>query len=667
MIKGLLGALLLAASGTASATLQSGQTFIAHRDELANAGMEWTIANHLTTKEQCKAERQDKVAKADAKKKAVKKCVNPFGARMSVTGFYGESTNKTDLAYLFGMGTTGAIKVTAGNPIILNSSYLPDLAATATAMDTTLYNVEIHHTPNSDGSSLAASAGTNGAGDPDTAQDRVPMYGTLNFAPKRQVYGAHLGWTQSLDSLLKGLEFTVRAPIVQVRTSMKATTTGAHASSIPAEDGKSGQGLLDYFGGNLTTDIATYIHVSQKALTQDKIDNTFGTVTGLADVELGVNYKFDCAKMKAVTFGVGALVQIPTGNKPDMNRLFEAVYGNRGHVAAGARGFVHVDAYKKGDMRIGIDAALNWKYSFKNTEKRTMGIYDITNKVMVAASPYRLVMQNGVTGVQPAANVLTVDHDVTPRNQVDAVAGFCVEYKNFTFDLGYNFYWHQSDVVAMKAGAWTNDKFALAHPHYSMNTHAPADDGDTDTIYVVGGSSYLTGNHVINNNGGFIGRHDDTNDYDDPLSQVEKHSYVIGANGDAGGTPGIIAFGKLDGDTVAVDNNYPGAYTSLNGPIQVSGATTSALFKQIVDVENTELQGINVADTTKLNVRYNVSSAPAATCNQMTHSVIGGVSYKVAGNYPMVIGVGGQGEFQAASRNSALEGFKVWAKFGISF
>ncbi len=650
MIKSLLASALACTS--VSAAIDSGKTFIAHRDELANIGMEWTNTNHLAPKKEvCSV---DPAAKK-GQKNAPKKCVTPFGASMTATGFYGESTNKADLATLFGMGTTGAIKVTPGLPAADNDS-LPG----ADTIHTTLYNTNIQLSPNSDGSSLNASAGTNFNEDPDeadTAQNRVPAHGTVKFAPKRQVYGAHLGWNQSLDAVLDGLSFSVRAPIVQVRSSMNPTTVGEVKASVPVEDGKSGNGLLDYFNGKLTNTIdGTNLNVNQSALAKNKFGANHNTVTGLADLEIAVQYAWNCAALKCANWSLGAVVQIPTGKKPDAVNLFESQYGARGHVAAGAKALAHFDAYTTKDITVGFDIAANWKYFFKGTEVRTMGIYDVTNKVMLPASQYRLVMTHGITGVQPAANVLALEHDVTPGHQIDALAGMSVSWKNFTFDLGYNLYWHQAEKVVQKA-SWTNDKFALAHPHYSMRTTALGQ-------YVIGGTSYLDGDAEINHLGGTIGDNDTDltpSNYDDVYSPVDKHGYYIGANGDSGGTTLILSFDELS--NVAPD--FAGAFTSVNGPIQKSGVKTSALTKRIVDGADDE--GVDIADTGTLDVHYNVSSLPATTALQLTHSIVAGVSYKVPGNYPIIIGVGGQAELQESSRNSALEGFKVWAKFGISF
>ena len=68
-----------------------------------------------------------------------------------------------------------------------------------------------------------------------------------------------------------------------------------------------------------------------------------------------------------------------------------------------------------------------------------------------------------------------------------------------------------------------------------------------------------------------------------------------------------------------------------------------------------------------LTPRYNVTAAHAVTEKQITHSVVGGLGYRFQGNYPVTVSIGGQVELQDSMHNSALEGYKAWMKFGVSF
>lgn len=565
-LRSLLASLMVCS--TALGTVHTDRTFIAHRDELSHAGMAWVTNNHFKPKGG----------------------TNSLGARFTATPFYRSSYNETDLAKLFGMGANGDVKVTAGHPAKTDRT-------TSANAHTALFSFNIDQQPQ--------------PVDEDTATpDGIAMSGTLNMKPQRNVWGAYLGWEQSLDSLLKGLRLSVTAPVVEVNTSMKASQTGAIASAPSGtEDGPSGNTIKDFFSGTFSKSIGTYDHVQQNALNKGRISSNHQTTVGVADLDVRLNWA--CKNWKRFSFDVGASLQIPTGNAPQGTHLLEPIYGARGHVAAGANAAVHIDGFKKGDLHVAFDVLADWKYFFKGTEKRTMGIYDLTNSVMLPGSSYRLVMRHTQAGVQPAANVLTVDHTVSPGHQFEGVAGICTKWRGWTFDVGYNLFWKEKEEVVQKA-TWSNDRYALAHHRYNMSGVSRSGDSSENDIAVL------------------------------------QHLNVIGTAGQ-------------DENGLAADFNL---YTSMNGPIQAAGKTTSALMVQEQGANSVTQDD---ADGGTQPVQYNVSSTNAVTADQMTHSIVGGASYQFTGDYPVLVGLGGQVELQEANRNSALENWTVWAKVGVNF
>ena len=449
-----------------------------------------------------------------------------------VTPFYATTTNDSDLAQLFGLGTTGKITVSDAWSSAYVEGTSPDTYTVVPADPyDALYSFRVDHSPNSDG----------------TTPGQIPMSGTVSFKPKRTAWGAHLSWDQSLDSVMKGLRFCLQAPITHVSSSMKASVIGT-ASAIPSTDGQSGATLDEYFKGELVKDIATYAHVYQKGLTKNKIDNKWHNAIGIGDVL--VSLKWNCCNHKRFNLGVNANLRIPTGNNTTGEWLFEPVYGARGHVAAGAGMNIHVNGFKRGALHVDFDVAAEWNYFFKGTEKRTMGIYDLTNKQVLPGSSWQNVMRHKHSGVQPSANVMTVDHTVTPGHQVEALAGICTKWHNWTFDLGYNIFWHEKEKVERKA-SWTNDRYALTHPR------------DTTCLLV-------------------------------SLTQVSQTVFPVNQHLNVIGNSGLAGIG-LDDDKL---------YTSLNGPIQESGKTTSALKVQEVGDDNVTQ---DAEDAGTLSVQYNVA------------------------------------------------------------
>lgn len=558
LVRGLLATLL--AMQAAHATINTDRTFIAHRDYLSNAGMNWATKHHHQQKGNHRS----------------------LGATFTVTPFYEASTNDKGLAKLFGMGTTGKITVTDdGTPVVANTT------PTSEHVHTGLPGSLVDHAPR-----------TNFA-----EADKNPMFGNVLLKPKRRAWGAELSWDQSLSSVLKGLSLHVRMPIMEVSSSMRATVIGT-ASALESADGPS-KTLDLYFAGKHIKDLATSPSTLQKGLSHSRIDDKWHSVTGIGDVDVRLNLEH--YKYKNMTFSSGASLQIPTGNAPDGKWLFESVYGARRHIAAGLSTAMHADGFSKGNITFSFDVAADWKYFFAGTEVRALGIYDNTNKLVLPGSSYRNLVRNEHLGVQPSANVLNVDHTVTPGHQFEGLFGTSAAWKNWTFDLGYNVYWHEAEKVELKDGKWSDDRYAI--------TAGSKDEAPTPDVF----------------------------GYD--ADQAAKHLNRIG---------GMYREGGLDAAT------NPRYFVSVNGPIQNANHLTSGLRNQDVADPTEDTDGYQA-------VQYTVTTSKSHTAAQLTHSLLASVGYKCTGEYPMIIGLGGQYELQSSDRNSALEGFKVWAKIAVNF
>jgi hypothetical protein len=269
---------------------------------------------------------------------------------------------------------------------------------------------------------------------------------------------------------------------------------------------------------------------------------------------------------------------------------------------------------------------------------------------------------------------MNVEHTVTPGHQVECLAGLSFKWSAVTFDIGYNLFIREKEKVVQKA-TWTSDKYAVAHHRYSMHTEALG-------TWIIGGNTLgddaATVSGVLQKSGNY-----GTSPYNDPSSPITKHGNAIGANRDAWTTE--LTADQKDTLSSDFDDNKPYApgNVSMNGPIQAAGKTTSTLSRRTSEYDATgnnisadDRIGVDVdvhndndavADVGTLAVRYNVSSANAITESQVTHSIVGGIGYKSHSDYPVILGIGGQVELQESNRNSALEGWKVWMKCGVSF
>lgn len=459
---------------------------------------------------------------------------------------------------------------------------------------------------------------------------RLPMFGTVSFNPVRTAYGARISWYQSLDSMFKGLSFFACAPVEEVSTNMGMTFSGT-ASNVSTDSGTAGKTLGNYFGGTLTKSQSTSLHVQQEALKKAKLSSTKQSKLGIGDVHLGLQWL--AYQAKKIDLSLGLNLVVPTGNTPTNEWAFEPMVGNSNHVALGASvgGVFHATARK--NCTVDFTATLDWRYLFDGTEKRVVGVYDSTAGALFDNGHYHLMMQHQTIGVFPGANVLSKECTVTPGHQLDAVAGIAGSFKGVKFNLAYNLFAREQNKVALKE-KWSNDTYAFASPYYSVSSTAL---GTTVLGRTTGGAA-------------------------DTSNPIAKHANVIGANFDGWKLP-VIDKG-VTVETVAYAK--PGGSTSVGGPIQETGAITSALPRQTVNATT----GIGSVETTApgtLKVRYNLTTAPAITEAQLTHSVVGGLSYQFSGDFPVIVGLGGKLEVASSTSNSALENWMVFAKLGVTF
>ena len=156
-----------------------------------------------------------------------------------------------------------------------------------------------------------------------------------------------------------------------------------------------------------------------------------------------------------------SIITASFGTMPTGEWLFEPIAGGRGHTAVGLGANLHLKGLSKGALSVAFDLIADWKYRFKSDEKRTLSIYDQTEDTILTASAYRNVVKHLHTGVRPAANVMTVDVDVTPGHRFDGLVGMSATWYNWHFDVGYNFYWSQQEKVEPRS--WESDRYALAH------------------------------------------------------------------------------------------------------------------------------------------------------------------------------------------------------------
>jgi len=289
--------------------------------------------------------------------------------------------------------------------------------------------------------------------------------GKIKFGPEQTTYGASFYYYQNLDKFLNKLYFKAKLPIVAVKTNFNPKQIGTQKELA----GRAGTtpDLYDVLTGNFeeTTEGSSDL---QSKLLYAKINGN-KTSTGVADIDLTLGY--DLLRDKYRHFGVNIGFIIPTSNTPKGEYLFEPIYGNAGHWAIRAGLDSKMNLYKEGNWNLDLLMVGDFKYFFRDNEKRTLsakiGKSDFTDADSAhnpSFLPYYLVGQNSTETKQalfPLANISTRDIRVTPGAIFEAMADLAFSYKSFVIDLGYNLYVRGRESVSLR-GSWADDTYAIA-------------------------------------------------------------------------------------------------------------------------------------------------------------------------------------------------------------
>lgn len=351
-----------------------------------------------------------------------------FGGNFQVIGYYMASTDEEELGEYFAPATHPT-----DNPLKDNDfnfgSVVGDTAPTAQTLN---FRNFVHQTAN-----------------PNGPQELVK----LSLNPEQRAYGVTLNYHQDLDKILKGLYFKINVPIVNVENSIDPEYAAGAAGTVPLADVTTASNALDalkgYFDGTYSNAVAANAQDALKFL-KFGAKNNEDSSTGVADIDFILGYYFLYKNKYRLAVNMG--FTIPTGDDAECKKLFEAIVGNGDHWALGAGFDGGATMWHDGDHSLTFHSALNYRYLFEGTEKRTLGLKDASGNI-IPWGHYELVgKSNGGNPVtlMPAANLLTVDCDVTPGSQLDMIVAFAYHYCGFTFDLGYNMFFREEEDVDRK-------------------------------------------------------------------------------------------------------------------------------------------------------------------------------------------------------------------------
>lgn len=357
-----------------------------------------------------------------------------FKSKVQLTAFYHETDNGSKLGEIFGTCGKNCIKVGTATQVTDGSAHVEN-------------NFLLHNTSTPAENTLA---------------------GTLTFNPKHTAYGTNIEMWMGLDKIIKGLYFKENFIFMHVKNDLNfkvcSSATGAESpEAFTIADVLSGRSLI-----RKTTNPERN---EQYPLCYAKICGAHDR-TGLGNIESTLGWRF--LDKKRYYVGVNLAWHTPSGDRPTAEYLWEPRLGSQ-HWALGGGLDAGFTLWSTKNTTLKLLAEFAYRYEFKETEKRTLGIKCLLTEDKYknhVLSHYYLVSEAGKFNyLIPAANILTRNVDVTPGSQIDTWAALNYNWKGLTIDLGYNFFWKEKEKVCLKCNDWCDNKYGIAAFDYTVGVN----------------------------------------------------------------------------------------------------------------------------------------------------------------------------------------------------
>ena len=321
-----------------------------------------------------------------------------WGGSLEATLFYSKSNNPTGLGSYFGINHTNQFTTQSYNTYN-GSTYVPGTSANAADFDATqLLNT-----------------------------NTIASLNTIQLSPSQQVYGIRFDYHQDLHNIVNGAYVRVKLPVVNVQSSLGLTVNGANANTITSA-------LNGTLPENPVSSANAYVPLTNALISSPQ------NKTGIADIDLLLGYTFLDQGYCTASINLGLI--LPTGNVPTEVYAFEPVTGNGGHVALGAGYELSARIWGNKQENINFNSTLDYRYAFKGSEMRTLGITGYN----WGQYTYTVPANNPLTFVQAsaAANMATLIVDITPGSMLDTLAGFSYNNNGISIDIGYNLFYKEA-------------------------------------------------------------------------------------------------------------------------------------------------------------------------------------------------------------------------------
>ncbi|MGE0207212.1 MAG: hypothetical protein AB7R69_05185 [Candidatus Babeliales bacterium] len=266
------------------------------------------------------------------------------------------------------------------------------------------------------------------------------------FQPRHSFAGVgidHKQYLHSRDACEKKWWFEWSTPIIWVQHDMNITESILNQGT-PLNDNvntsikEAFKGQKGYYNANTGLVTGEKWHYGKINGTRERV--FFG------DFEVKLGYDFVCEEDCHADGYIGGI--IPASTKPDSEYVFEPLTGNGNHAGVMFGGSAGWEYWSRCEHHLAIEAEFNWRYLFKNTQRRTIEFQKKPwSRYMLIFKNFEDTQNNIATN---AINEFSPKVEVRPRFNADVNLGFLYTRCNLELEAGYNVWFRQSEKVSAK-------------------------------------------------------------------------------------------------------------------------------------------------------------------------------------------------------------------------
>jgi hypothetical protein len=465
---------------------------------------------------------------------------------------------------------------------------------------------------------------------------------TISVDPRIRNVVTDFDFYWNLDCWIKGLNLHINIPVTSTRWALNpcekiidpgtAAYPAGYMSNALMERDTLKNGALDILSGGKPVGDIIY------PLLFGRLDVCEQHNTKIADILVALGYTF----VRDRSWLIGANIQVvgPTGTYSRAYTLFEPQIGNGHHWAFGGGLTARYDIIDnlERDLKLSVCLDASIQHLFKTKENRS---YDLTKngpgsryillQDMVSAIsqaqgfdtlfPTQVPLENQyITRLIYAINETTLVSDIKINVQADVVAKLTMDYRNFNFDLGYNFWGRSHETLV--------NRECFNHKYYGVKG-----DAQVYGFFPIGPDSFLS----------------------IPGNATQSNATIHAGQGDGNTTHNFI---NANADNAALMYNATSPLAQTNANSFINTGITS--FEQI----NGSNQAIILTDA-------DINDCSGLSPRAYTHKVFGSAAYtwRDCNHVTPYVSLGAEGEFAGSDDcvKTAISQWGVWVKGGFNY